>query len=677
MMRGVLASSAAAALLTMFVGSTVGEAAGERSGRGFGGRGPRVVSPEVSEDRKVSFRVLAPNADAVRFVGGDLPGAGRGMEMARDENGVWTLTVGPVPPGAYRYRFDVDGATVLDSLNTATSESQSTVWSLVIVPGSEVFDTRDVPHGAVAEVTYYSKSLESFRRMHVYTPPGYSSGTERYPVFFLLHGATDSDDSWTTVGRANSILDNLIAAGKAKPMVVVMPAGHTSRSGFGRRRTDAAGRSVDEFQLDFRREIVPYVETRYRVLPGQEHRAIAGLSMGGAQTLNLALLHPDDFAFVGVFSSGVFGITRERRAGSGPSWEEQLAAALASSGETMGIRLIWFATGTEDFLLETSRATVAMLRERDLDVVYRETAGGHTWLNWRDYLTELAPQLFREPSASAPDSQARPATPEARSAATSDPSPPSIPPAPPGFDARREGVDRGKVETVEYESKSIGMKRKLVVYTPPGYTTERKYPVLYLLHGIGDDERHWCEKGAADAILDNLHAEGAVEPMVVVMPNGRAAQGITIRTPWNQQFPAFEAFEKDLLQDVIPLVESRYSVAPDREHRALAGLSMGGGQSLNFGLGNLDTFAWVGGFSSAPNTRPARELVSDPASAREQLRLLWVSCGDRDGLMRVSRQVHDFLESAEIPHVFHVDSGSHSWPVWKNDLYLFARRIFR
>jgi enterochelin esterase-like enzyme len=244
-------------------------------------------------------------------------------------------------------------------------------------------------------------------------------------------------------------------------------------------------------------------------------------------------------------------------------------------------------------------------------------------------------------------------------------------------DSRPPAHARGKIETVEYDSQTIGIKRKAVIYTPPGYSMDVKYPVLYLLHGIGDDELGWWQKGAADVILDDLHADHKVEPMIVVMPNGRASKTVTIRTPWGEQFPAFEAFEKDLLSDLIPFVESRYSVKTDREHRALAGLSMGGGQTLNFGLGNLDTFAWVGAFSSAPNTNPASELVPNPDDAVKKLKLLWVSCGDQDGLMRVSQGLHDYLAEKNVPHIWHVDSGGHTWAVWKNDLNLLAPLLFR
>ncbi len=252
-------------------------------------------------------------------------------------------------------------------------------------------------------------------------------------------------------------------------------------------------------------------------------------------------------------------------------------------------------------------------------------------------------------------------------------------PAPPdGFDSRRDGIDRGKLETVEYDSTTVGAKRKAQVYTPPGYNKDKKYPVLYLLHGIGGDENEWPRGGKPDVILDNLYADKKLVPMIVVMPNGRASKDLTARDPFQKQSPAFAAFEKDLLADLIPFIEKTYSVKADRESRALAGLSMGGGQSLNFGLGNLDTFAWVGGFSSAPNTKPPAELIKDPKEAAKKLRLLYVACGDKDGLSRISSGVHDMLVEKKVPHEYRViPGGQHDFKVWKSDLYHFAQLLFR
>jgi enterochelin esterase-like enzyme len=253
---------------------------------------------------------------------------------------------------------------------------------------------------------------------------------------------------------------------------------------------------------------------------------------------------------------------------------------------------------------------------------------------------------------------------------------PAFPDPPTGFDEERKDVPHGRLEMITYESKSVGTMRKLQVYSPPGYSEEKKYPVLYLLHGIGGDETEWQRFARPNVLLDNLLAEGKITPMIVVMPNGRAQKNDRAEGGFASA-PAFAAFEKDLLNDVIPAIESRYSVQADREHRALAGLSMGGGQSLNFGLTHLDTFAWVGAFSAAPNTKPAPELVPDPESARKQLKLLWLACGKKDNLIRISQSVHAYLKEKDVPHVWHVDGNAHDPTEWKNNLYLFSQRVFR
>jgi enterochelin esterase family protein len=359
------------------------------------GRGPQVVSPEVSADRHITFRILAPRAEKVKLSAGDIPGNGSAAELTKGTNDIWEVTIGPIDPGAYRYNFNVDGLSVIDPRNPATSESNNNVWSLVCVPGSEVMDTREVPHGAVAAVTYYSTALKRFRRMHLYTPPGYELGRGKFPVFYLLHGAGDSDDAWTSVGRAGFILDNLLAAKKIKPMIVVMPAGHTRAFGFGGGPRPA----IDEFVEDFLNDIMPYVEKNYRVYTDRSHRAIAGLSMGGGQTLNIGIPHLEKFAYLGVYSSGIFGIVPRPGATAppqqGPSFEEQHKSVLDDPKLKKGLKLFWFSTGKDDFLIGTTRATVEMFKKHGFTPVFQETSGAHTWINWRNYLTEFAPQLFR------------------------------------------------------------------------------------------------------------------------------------------------------------------------------------------------------------------------------------------------------------------------------------------
>jgi enterochelin esterase-like enzyme len=248
---------------------------------------------------------------------------------------------------------------------------------------------------------------------------------------------------------------------------------------------------------------------------------------------------------------------------------------------------------------------------------------------------------------------------------------------PAGFDKKRDDIPHGKLEMIEYDSKTVGTTRKMQVYTPPGYSKGKKYPALYLLHGIGGDETEWERFATPDVLLDNLIADGKAVPMIIVMPNGRAQKDDRAGPNPMATAPAFAVFERDLLDDVIPAIESRYSVQADREHRALAGLSMGGGQSLNFGLAHLDTFAWVGGFSSAPNTKPPEQLVPNPAAAAKQLKLLWLSCGNKDGLIRISQGVHAYLKQNNVPHVWHVDGNGHDAPHWRNNLWLFSQRIFK
>jgi enterochelin esterase-like enzyme len=252
-------------------------------------------------------------------------------------------------------------------------------------------------------------------------------------------------------------------------------------------------------------------------------------------------------------------------------------------------------------------------------------------------------------------------------------------PASLGFDVIRTDIPHGKIDTISYNSKTVGTTRKALIYTPPGYSADKKYPVLYLLHGIGGDKMEWLNGGHPEVILDNLYAEKKVEPMIIVMPNGRAMKDdrATGNIFDREKVEAFATFEKDLLIDLIPFVEKNFPVIADRESRAIAGLSMGGGQSLNFGLGNLNTFAWVGGFSSAPNTKRPEELVPDPAKAKEQLKLLWLSCGDKDGLITFSKRTHDFLKTNSVPHIYYIEHGYHDFKVWKNGLYMFSQLLFK
>ena len=389
-------------------------------------RPPAVVSPEVLADRRVTFRIYAPSATTVFLNAGDLPpatftpagaapvpqtpGSPGATVFAKSENGVWEFTTAaPVPPVAFRYAIMVDGVRTLDPVNTKTSESNTAMWSMFFVPGIALEEVNDVPHGAVAEVFYASSVLKATRRMHVYTPPGYEAGNQKYPVFYLLHGAGDTDDAWTSVGRAGFIFDNLIAAKQAVPMVVVMPAGHQpampgaapGAATAGAPPAAAGPPAINPFTLEFVNDVMPYVERHYRVLTDRPNRAIAGLSMGGSQTLDIAFRHLAKFAYIGVYSSGAtLGGGRGPAPGAAPApppptWEAVHLADLDNASLKEGTRLLWLATGVDDRLIANTRTTVELLKKHGFQPEFTETPGAHTWLVWRDYLRQFAPRLFK------------------------------------------------------------------------------------------------------------------------------------------------------------------------------------------------------------------------------------------------------------------------------------------
>jgi len=335
------------------------------------------------------FRLYAPQATDVAL---RAPGGGRGAPppMTKASNGVWETTIGPLAPGVYQYSFGVHGVTVVDPSNQDVNETTTGLRNLVVVPGGEWTDAKPVPHGAVAEVFYPSSVLGRERRLHVYTPPGYASGSDKLPVFYLLHGSGDSDQSWNAIGRAGIIVDNMIAAGKARPMIVVMPNGHT-RVG----AQTASPESRAEFVREFTTDIVPFVEKNYRVRADRASRAIAGLSMGGGQTLNIAIPQLDKFAYIGVFSAGLSG------GGAGQpnaleAWEAQNKTALDNAALKKDVKLLWFSTGKEDPAMTNTMNAVNLLKKHGFSPVFQESQGGHTWENWRDYLVIFGGQLFRD-----------------------------------------------------------------------------------------------------------------------------------------------------------------------------------------------------------------------------------------------------------------------------------------
>ncbi len=255
----------------------------------------------------------------------------------------------------------------------------------------------------------------------------------------------------------------------------------------------------------------------------------------------------------------------------------------------------------------------------------------------------------------------------------------AFPDAPEGYKADRADIAHGAIVPFEYASTVTGTTRKANVYLPPNYSADNNYPVLYLLHGIGGNEHEWMHFASPNLLLDNLIAEGKAKPMIIVMPNGRAlpddsASG-NVFAP--ERAIGFAHFERDLLDCLIPAIEARFSTLSNSEGRALAGLSMGGGQTFNFALGNMNHFAWMGAFSAAPNTKPPAELIPDPEATKTKMKLIYISCGNKDGLINFSQAVHRYMNENEIPHIWNVDDHGHDPVSWGSNLYHFAQRIFR
>jgi enterochelin esterase-like enzyme len=346
-------------------------------------RPPAVHSPEVHTDRSVTFRLIAPKASEVRLTGDLVKGP---VPLSKDEKGVWNVTIGPLQPDLYSYRFSVDGLTVIDPSN------QVRPATMFEVPGEGPmpWDIREVARGELHERWYTSKSVDSVRRLFIYTPPGYEHSSARYPVLYLLHGAGSDESSWSETGRVNVILDNLTADGKLKPLVVVMPYGYAYMPGSPQAAgTDAMKRQRAGFNRDLIDDVIPLVQANYRVYTDREHRAVAGLSLGGGQALGAGLSHPELFSRVAGFSPALGAVTSPEAGGLD-------FRALVADAERVNreYKLLWVGCGTDDTLYNSVRAFAEMLKTSGVKYTFQSTGGAHTWLNWRRYLAEVAPQLF-------------------------------------------------------------------------------------------------------------------------------------------------------------------------------------------------------------------------------------------------------------------------------------------
>ncbi|WP_339879518.1 alpha/beta hydrolase-fold protein [uncultured Algoriphagus sp.] len=354
---------------------------------------PQVVSPEIGADNSVTFRVFSPDANKVEL-NGSWMGFRDKLPLTKAENGVWAVKIDPLESSMYHYNFFIDGVSAIDPTNPEALRDGTRYASLLIVPGegSKVFELNDTPHGNLSKVWYESPSLDSYRRMYVYTPPGYETDSQSYPVLYLLHGAGGDEDAWSALGRANYILDNLIAEGKAKPMLIVMTNGNAwqtstlkNKSGIGAITRENYAQFQGKFEKSLVEDVVPYIEKNYRVIKTKEGRALAGLSMGGGHTITATIEYPGTFDYIGVFSSGIFDANADMAA-----LEEKFKALKAS-----GVTKYWVACGVDDFVMDSNKRLLSILEKTDFEHEYHESAGGHTWANWRDYLAIFAPMLFK------------------------------------------------------------------------------------------------------------------------------------------------------------------------------------------------------------------------------------------------------------------------------------------
>ncbi len=626
--------------------------------------------PQVNSEGRVKARIYAPDALNVQL---DI--SGKKYPMTKDKDGFWTGVSEPMDEGNHYYGLVIDGAEVPDPNSTYIFGSGS--WRNDIeIPAKDqdFYVLKNVPHGQLRELLYFSKTTNSIRHSFVYTPPDYDNDlTKRYPVLYLQHGYSEGESGWGAQGHAGLIMDNLLAEGKTVPFIIVMENGGISQRIEGQRRPGGFDFSV--FQRTLLDDVIPYIDTNFRTIADQQHRAMAGLSMGGMQTRVITLANLDIFSHIGLFSGGSISMVDMNKT---PGFKEK-------------VKLVFVGYGSRELENQgrgfggNPKANTDSLKMAGINTsFYVSPLTAHEWQTWRRCLHEFAPLLFRQsttnqrrgggfggPIELGPDDK------------------PAFPDPPTGFNIQRSDVPHGTLTYIQYDSKSLGKKRQMRVYTPPAYSNNKKYPVLYLLHGMGQDCRQWNEWCQADNIIDNLIADGKIQPMVVVFPNGDATLTVTDTLKSNPSGRAAELngygkpFEDDLLKDIIPYINSHYSVYTDAGHRALAGLSMGGGQALNIGLSNVGTFAYVGGFSSAPNTNKVggmtsdAELVPDVQAAKEKLKLLWVACRNKDGLIRVSKGAHQYFKEKGIPHIWHVDTNAHDNTEWDNNLYLFAQHLFK
>ena len=749
----------------------------------FGG-GQSYPSPVVNPDNTVTFNISAPNAKNVKISAQFAPKA----DMTRLDNGVWTITLGPVEPDIYPYCFEVDGVAVMDPQCPDWFPNEGFKNSMVDVRAGKDHDVKSVPHGKVDYVDYWSETMGLHGKAIIYTPPTYDKNLDKkYPVFYLISGTTDTEEVYFKVGKMNLILDNLIAEGKAKEMIIVLPYGNPSKYFPAGTNTFAMG---DMFSKDLLNDLMPYVESNYRTINDREHRGIGGFSRGGNQGLAFGLTNIDKFSYLCSYSSftnmNIPGVYDD-----------------AKKTNSM-INLFWLGVGTDDFLYGNAKEYAEFLDTKGIKNVQEYTTGmfGHTWMNARYFLSQTFPLLFnKEASAEAmsksiagtvkpkkekkakkeeakPAAPARPAapaagegqrlTPEVMAALfpagvvspecnadgsvtfrvqaanaekvelecqmfdgtkpmekgergvwsiTVMPEQPDIYPYAFVIDGTKiadpnnmelfpnEGfkyslvdvkgpqpdpqdlqkVPHGKVSYTWYTSNAVGFDRPVCIYTPAGYdpASDKKYPVLYLIHGMTDTYETWFKVGKVNNILDNLIAAGKAEEMIVVMPYANPYPEMMLRG-LADRYDSMDTklTTKEFTESVIPFIEANYNVYTDAEHRAIAGFSLGGRQTLACGLGNPDMFNYVCAFAPAifgPEISSNFEngTYAPAAELNEKLDLVWLSCGTSDFLYQSSLQLEKNFKDRGIEHKTMYPGGGHTWMNCRDYITAVAQLLFK
>ena len=728
----------------------------------------QAASPIVNPDYTVTFNLNAPNAKNVKISAQFAPKT----DMIKGENGVWTITLGPVAPDIYPYCFEVDGVAVMDPQCPDWFPNEGFKNSMVDVRKAEGMDhdLNSVPHGKVDYVNYWSETMGLHGNAIVYTPPTYDKNLDKkYPVFYLISGTTDTEEVYFKVGKMNLILDNLIAEGKAKEMIIVLPYGNPSKY-FAPGTFDF--RQGDVFSKDLLNDLMPYVEANYRTLNDRENRAIGGFSRGGNQGLAFGLNNLDKFSYLCSYSSftnmnipGVYDKAKETN---------------------KKINLFWLGVGTDDFLYGNAKEYAEFLDARGIRNVQEYTTGmfGHTWMNARYFLSQTFPLLFNKEASeeamskttavknpkkvkkskkaqenAAPQRPAAPAagegqrlTPEVMArlfpagvvspeynkdgsvtfrvqaanaekvelecqmfegtkpmekgergvwSITVTPEQPDIYPYAFVIDGTKiadpqnmeifpnegfkysladvkgpqpdfqdlQNVPHGKVSYTYYTSKATGFDRPVCIYTPAGYdpASDKKYPVLYLIHGMTDTYETWFKVGKVNNILDNLIAAGKAEPMIVVMPYANPYPEM-IRRGLAKAYNSLDTklTTEEFTESVVPFIEANYNVRTDADSRAIAGFSLGGRQTLACGLGNPDMFHYVCAFAPAifgPEISGNFEngTYAKADKLNESLKLLWLSCGTSDFLYQSSLQLDKNLKDRGIKYTTMYPGGGHTW----------------